>query len=106
MSNRTNEKSQNSVWDTDWAQGDETTCKASHFYEPENAWTHAYLPNYEAAAVNVFAFEPIDLRVRLLLTTAYMFTWTKLLLAARTREAVCLYLALCKHFHIVAQHPN
>jgi hypothetical protein len=65
MSNRTNEKIQNSVWNTDWAQGDEAS-KASHFYERENAWIHAYLPKDEAATVNVFAFEPIDLRVGLL----------------------------------------
>jgi hypothetical protein len=95
MSNRTNEKIQNSVWDTDWAQ-DDGASKASYFYEPENAWIHAHLPNDEVATVNVFAFEPIDLRVRLLLNTAYMCTWTKLLLAPRTREAICLHLALCE----------
>jgi hypothetical protein len=71
MSNRTNENIQNSVWDSDWAPGDEAS-KASHLYEPENVWIHARLPNDEAATVNVFASESIDLRVRLLLNIAYM----------------------------------
>ena len=73
MSNKTTENVQNSVWDTEWAQGDEAL-NASYFYEPENACIHAHLPNDEAVIVNVFAFGPIDLRASLLLNTGYMCT--------------------------------
>jgi hypothetical protein len=68
-----NEQIQNLVWNTDWAQGDEAS-KSLPLSEPENAWTHAHLPNDEAATTNVFAFEPINLRVRLLLNGDYMCT--------------------------------
>jgi hypothetical protein len=68
-----NEQIQNLVWNTDWAQGDEAS-KSLPLSEPENAWIHAHLPNDEAATTNVFAFEPINLRVQLLLNGDYMCT--------------------------------